>query len=545
MRRIWGCILLAAIGYGSLGCERHVSPAQPPALEKTSQEVRPTESPAPQPAGAKIFQRVRQAAVAGLFYPRHKDDLAKTVDDLLREAKLVPVKNLRALVCPHAGYEYSGPVAAVGYKLVAGRDFRTVIVMAPSHYARFTGAAIPEVDACETPLGMIPLSPKATQLAQQAPFVGKANAEVHRPDWWQQSPIELPAFGEETPHTWEHSMEVQLPFLQRVLKDFTLIPIVFGEVDAQQAARVLAKYIDDKTLVIASSDLSHYYPYQVAVQKDSSCVRAICELDAKWIDNEEACGKLPILTLIHVARAKGWKAKLLDLRNSGDTAGDKSHVVGYAAIAFYAPSEAQAASEPAAKTELAAKAAAQYTPAERKLLLELARKTVTAAARGEKLPSLEGEKFSEKLRQHRACFVTLTKNGQLRGCIGSIFPQEPLCEAVVSRARSAAMEDPRFSPVEAGELDQIEIEISVLTVPQRLDFSSPEDLLKKLRPRVDGVVLRVGSREATFLPQVWEQLPDKEEFLAHLATKARLPSDAWRSPEAMVLTYQVEAFKEK
>jgi len=351
--------------------------------------------------------------------------------------------------------------------------------------------------------------------------------------------MELPPFGQDTPHTWEHSMEVQLPFLQRVLKRLTVLPIVFGEVDASRAARVLAGFVDEKTFLIASSDLSHYHPYQAAVQKDSSCIRAICDLDVAWMEREEACGKAPILTLMHLARAKGWKARLLDYRNSGDTSGDKSRVVGYAAIGFYEPEK-----EAAAAPVLEGVSEPQYTAEDRRLLLDLARKTVVAAAKGETPPGVDPAELSEKLRRRRACFVTLTNSGDLRGCIGSIFPQEPLCEAVVSRARSAALEDPRFSPVEPSELDQIHIEISVLTVPRRLECSSPNDLLEKLRPSVDGVVLRVGRREATFLPQVWEQLPDKNDFLAHLCRKAGLPATAWESPDALVLTYQVEAFEE-
>lgn len=536
MKRLVLWLLAGAVTFG-LGCQPAV---QSPGQEKAA-EVRTPHQP-PLDLDDLPAKRVRQAAVAGLFYPNDQSALAKAVDRYLGDVKPAPIKNLRALVCPHAGYEYSGPVAAVAYKQLQGRDIETAIVLAPSHYARFVGAVIPEVEAFETPLGRIRISPKAARLAKSPPFTAKTEWEVLRPDWWQRSPMELPAFGEDTPHTWEHSLEVQLPFLQRTLKRFTLIPVVFGEVDPERAAKALAEYLDDKTILIASSDLSHYRPYREAIHVDSSCTGAICALDVKWMEKEDACGKTPILTVMHLARAKGWKARLLDYRNSGDTAGDKSHVVGYAAIAFYVPDETKPA-EPAAK-EPSKPTANLYTPEERKLLLDLARKTVVAAAKRTRLPEVDAAKVSEKLRQRRACFVTLTRQGDLRGCIGSIFPAEPLCEAVVGRAASAATDDPRFAPVEPSELDQVHIEISVLTVPQRLEFSSPEDLLEKLRPNVDGVVLRVAGREATFLPQVWEQLPDQEAYLGHLSQKAGLSPTAWRRPEAMVLTYQVEAFAE-
>jgi len=145
----------------------------------------------------------------------------------------------------------------------------------------------------------------------------------------------------------------------------------------------------------------------------------------------------------------------------------------------------------------------------------------------------------------KGCFVTLKKNGQLRGCIGHILPQEPLYRAVMDNARSAATRDTRFPrPVQPEELEEIEIEVSVLTVPQRLEFDTPDDLLNKLRPRVDGVVLRIGRRQSTYLPQVWEDLPEKETFLGHLSAKAGLPPGAWQTPETAVWTYQAEAFKE-
>lgn len=181
---------------------------------------------------------------------------------------------------------------------------------------------------------------------------------------------------------------------------------------------------------------------------------------------------------------------------------------------------------------------------ERKLLLELARETVKEIVTSGSMPQIDASGLSSSMTELKGCFVTLKKKGELRGCIGHIFPHEPLYRAVMDNARNAAVGDPRFPPVEPKELGLIEIEISVLTVPQPLDFESPDDLLNKLRPGVDGVVLRIGRRQATFLPQVWEQLPDKESFLAHLSAKARLPALAWKEPGTAIRTYQVEAFKE-
>jgi MEMO1 family protein len=488
----------------------------------------------------KSFNKIRGPAVAGLFYPKAQSDLEKQIDEYLAEAKPQPVKNLHALVCPHAGYEFSGRIAASAYKQLVGRDFDTVIVLGPSHYARFQGAALSESEAYETPLGLIPISAKSAELAKLQPFAINPPCEVRRPDFWRQSPKDLPAFGEDRPDTWEHSLEVQMPFLQRTLKNFEILPVVYGEVDPQAAAKVLMNFLDDRTLLVVSSDLSHYHPYDIAKQLDTGCVRSICNLDIEETAREEACGKVPILTLIEIARQKGWKAKLLDYRNSGDTSGKKDAVVGYAAIAFYDPDAKETA--PPEKSRQSDRQ--EYSADQRKFLLELARKTITNVVNGENMPEADAAGLSENLRAKRACFVTLTKNNELRGCIGSIFPEEPLYRAVPSRARAAALEDPRFPPVRPDELKDIQIEISVLTIPRGLDFKTPDDLLQKLRANIDGVVLMMRNGQSTFLPQVWEQLPDKTDFLNHLAQKAGLAASAWRDEGTSVLIYQVEAFKE-
>jgi AmmeMemoRadiSam system protein A len=480
------------------------------------------------------FGKVRRAAVAGLFYPKDADFLKRQVDHLLADAKREPIKNLRALVCPHAGYEYSAAIAASGYKQLVGRHFATVILLGPSHYAAFSGAFVSTVDAYQTPLGMTPLSTTAAALAKIEPFAANPPCQMHRPDWWPRSSRTPPPEGEDTPETWEHSLEVQLPFLQRTLGDFHVVPVVFGQVDSHQVAEKLLPFLDDQTLIVVSTDLSHYHPYDEAKTRDIRCVRAICDLRADRLTRDDACGHAAVVALIDIARRKGWQARLLDYRNSGDTAGDRSAVVGYAAIAMFEPDSAAAVPPSAAAT---------FTASEQRLLLELARKSVTAAVRGSVAPRQDAA-VPEKLRVHRACFVTLTEKDRLRGCIGSIFPQESLYRAVISRAKAAAIEDSRFPPVRTDELKDIRIEISVLTVPKSLAFTSPRDLLAKLRPGVDGVVLRVGDRVATYLPQVWEQMPDKQVFMNELAEKAGLSPDAWRQPKTTAMTYQVEAFKE-
>ena len=473
------------------------------------------------------FQRVRPPAVAGLFYPGDAAALSKTIDGLLAKAPDHFIPRLKALVCPHAGYEFSGQTAAIGYKLLAGRDVQTVVVMGPSHYAWFSNACIPNADAYKTPLGLVPISEKAKGLALVAPFVLEPQCPVQRPPWWRQASRPAPEEGQDTPETWEHSVEVQVPFLQKVLKNFKLLPVVIGEADPEQVAKALADIIDDKTIVVASSDLSHYHTYEAAKGLDDRCVKAICDVDVDAMRTQEACGKLPIMALLHLARQKGWKAQLLDYRNSGDVTGDKDRVVGYTAVAFYAP------------------APENLSAAERKLLLELARKTLSSVTANGSLPELAAKDVPPKLAEKQACFVTLTKNGALRGCIGHLMAIEPLHQAVAENARNAALRDPRFPPVQPDELAQIRIEISVLTEPQPLSFSSPEDLLSKLHPNEDGVLLHIGPRTATFLPQVWAQIPDKAEFLNHLSQKAGCEASAWRGKDISVSIYHVECFEEE
>ena len=256
--------------------------------------------------------RVREPVVAGQFYPAQAADLSSAIDDLLAAAPGLPIPNVMALVAPHAGYSFSGLTAARGYRQIAGRELETVVIMAPSHRFSFVGASVLDVDSYRTPLGLVAISPLAEKLRKLPLF--DCVPEAHRA---------------------EHSLEVQLPFLQRVVTAFSLVPIIFGSVDARAVAKAIVPYLGPKTLVVASSDLSHFHRYAEAQQLDRACVDAICTLDASAVREAEACGKGPVEALIHIARMQGWQTELLDYRNSGDTAGSKERVVGYASVAFF------------------------------------------------------------------------------------------------------------------------------------------------------------------------------------------------------------------
>lgn len=470
-----------------------------------------------------VPSRVREPAVAGSFYTDDSSALREQVDGLLRQARTRPRSNVAALICPHAGYKYSGPIAAECFAAIKGFAYERVVVLSPSHRVAFVGAAIAPTKAFRTPLGLIPLWPNAAVLAAQSPF----------------------ALDSE-PHRREHALEVQLPFLQRALGSFQLLPIVMGDVEPKAVADALAASLDRRTLVVASSDLSHYHPYAEAVELDRSAVEAIMTLDPRKVRAAEACGKDPIAVVAHLAKRLGWVPELLDYRNSGDTAGDKSRVVGYAAIALsdhQVREKSARDGNPGKESGVMPPQVAAYSTEERVTLLKLARSALVQAVRnGKEHPKVLP--LPAHLMERKGCFVTLTKQGNLRGCIGNIFPDRPLGEAIVSNARSAALRDSRFPPVTPEELSQIAVEVSVLSVPAELPFTSPEDLVRKLRPYQDGVVLDIGSRRSTFLPQVWEQLPNPQSFLEHLSAKAGLAEDAYRGPGVRVSTYQAEAFHE-
>ena len=260
---------------------------------------------------------VRKPAVADAFYPGEPDELKGMVSKFLKNAKDPKIEgNLRALVVPHAGYIYSGPVAAFGYKLLAKNadKFNKIILIGPSHFASFPGAAESGATGWQTPLGIVKSAP--LDEGKKAKNIFLTIPEVHAP---------------------EHCLEVQLPFLQSVMeKDFAIYPLLTGEIEPAELAAALSKFVDEGTLIIASSDLSHYNPYERALKLDSICNKAIPALDIKTMEESgDACGKAAILTLMNIAKKKKWKGKLLDYRNSGDTAGPKDSVVGYGCYAFF------------------------------------------------------------------------------------------------------------------------------------------------------------------------------------------------------------------
>ena len=429
--------------------------------------------------------------MAGAFYPRDAGELDHAVRGLLAAATAVAGPAPKAIIAPHAGYIYSGAIAAEAYAWLAeAKDrIKRVILLGPAHRMPFRGIAASSATAFSTPLGEIPLDGEATRRLMTLNHVMVLN-EAHR---------------------LEHSLEVHLPFLQRMLGDFSLVPLVVGDATGKQVAEALELlWGGPETLIVVSSDLSHQLGYDAARTSDAATAKAIENYRPDQIDAPQACGRIPIMGLLEVARARAMDVATLDLRNSGDTAGPRDRVVGYGAWIF------RETREPEAVEDAAATIIADHGPA----LLRIAMTSMAYGMAGGKPMKCDPGNHPPALGETVASFVTLHLAGKLRGCIGSPLAIKPLAVDVSDNAFAAAFKDPRFKPLSAGDLARIDFDVSVLSPPEDIAFASEEELIAGLRPRRDGLVISQGARRALFLPAVWESIPDPAEFLAQLKKKA-------------------------
>ena len=488
----------------------------------------------------------------------------------------------KALIAPHAGYVYSGPIAGSAYRqLEAARGhISRVVLIGPAHRVAVDGLATSAARAFDTPLGEVPLDAAGVAAVLKLPFVHVLDQA----------------------HASEHSLEVHLPFLQELLGDFALVPLVFGAATpAQVAAALEVLWGGPETLIVVSSDLSHYQDYGTAREMDRQTARAIESLAGDAITEQQACGRVAIQGLLETAVRHGLRARTLDLRNSGDTAGPRDQVVGYGAWALSpaqpgAPSDVgegatgrSSSGDPCScnRQHGSTKTPARGTPIGRDdregeeacsivqqgplpdgrgssdaseapdhpaldaeqgaILLKVAADSIAyGLSHGMALP-VDPAAYPPLLRQPRATFVTLHLGGELRGCIGVLEAYRPLVADVSANAYAAAFHDPRFPPVTAEQAPGLALHISILSAPEPLTFSSQADLLRQLRPGLDGLILEEpGSapgrhgRRGTFLPAVWQALPDPAAFLAHLKLKAGLPADYW-SDSILIWRYSAQA----
>jgi len=472
------------------------------------------------PRGSK---KERAAGVAGAFYPSDPKELAAMVDGFLAHATIPPPQGqIVALVAPHAGYPYSGAVAAHSYAMLKGRPTHRVVVIAPSHFEAFSFTSVYDGDAYATPLGKIGVD---TEFARKLVNLN--------PDFKLSSRGHLP-----TAEGTEHALEVQLPFLQRTLGDFQLVPIVMGD-QSYPASRALGVALAElvrgtDTLIVASSDLSHYHPYNQAVTLDGKTLNAIGEWDYLTLSDNfehriwEACGGAPIVSAMVAAERLGaTRANVIKYANSGDVTGDRSRVVGYSAVAFI---KQEGAGAQAPKFSLSS--------SEKRQLLEIAKKSVESVVRDNKRYELPSN-LPPTLTQDRGAFVTLKENGELRGCIGYTVAMQPLAETVRDVAAFAALRDSRFRPVVAGELPQLTYEISVLSPMRRVAD------INRVKIGEHGLMIVKGSTRGLLLPQVApEQHWDLNTFLDETAMKAGLPAKSWQDKDADLFMFTAVVFSE-
>lgn len=442
-------------------------------------------------------QGVRKAVFAGAFYDANPSRLSSQIDSFLEKVTL-PVfscQDLFALIVPHAGYVWSGKVAAHGYKLVKGRDYETVVIIGPSHQYGFEGCSIYLKGGWETPLGVATIDEAfAAGLSKATRFSYIAEA-----------------------HQEEHSVEVQVPFIQKILPKAKIVPIIMGypsertiQVLAEGLVRVLST---KKALVVVSTDMSHYFPKKKANVTDSQTIALVRSLQVPLLIRKvEAgenilCGGGPVAAaLVAFQKNKGGKVEILKYADSSTTGGPEDRVVGYFAAGLCRGEQApQFSLSSEEKTEL----------------LNLARNAIHLFVKEQR--TLEYETKNPRFLEPRGAFVTLKKKGVLRGCIGFIEPVLPLFQAIVQAAIYAASEDPRFPKVSREELKELEIEISVLTPLKKIQN------FKEIQVGKHGLVIAKGDQKGLLLPQVAVEFNwSRETFLEQVCLKAGLPENAWK-----------------
>ena len=469
---------------------------------------------------------IRESALAGQWYEGDKESLKLAVSRYMEGAKAVQgLGAIKGLIVPHAGHVYSGPVAGYAYKQVQGASYDAVVVIAPNHVdpgLRFS-SVFPH-GAYKTPLGLIPVDDS----------IAKAIADFDASDDVRAS-VEGHLNG--NGGRMEHSVEIQLPFLQEALGDFKLVPIVMGS-QTGTSCEALAKAVTaavrgKKVLLVASSDLSHFHNAGTAKKLDS-VIRSYVEaydptglLDALDSNKCEACGGGPIAVVMMVCRELGaTKATVLNMATSGDVTGDNSNVVGYLSAVLSIPGDEK---ESKIGVDLG------LSDKEKDILRNVVKETLKSVVNGGPIPVFSDK--SGKLGEQWGAFVTLTKSGQLRGCIGNIVGTKPLITTVAEMARAAALEDPRFPRVTPAELPSLDFEISVLTPIRKVNDIS------EIKVGRDGIIISRGFNRGLLLPQVATEYGwDLDTFLEHTCIKAGLPRDAWKQKGTIIEAFSAEVF---
>lgn len=481
---------------------------------------------------------VQEPAVAGSFYTSDPEKLEKMVDGFINNADPEPINGeITALILPHAGYIYSGWVAGYGIKTIKDKDFDTVIIVGPSHRFPFKGLSVLKKDFYETPLGNVAIDKDISKkLIRYSKYI----------------------IDYEVPFKMEHSAEVEIPFIQRVLPNAKIVVMLTGDFSYETVnllRNALSKIIrktDKKILLVASTDLSHHNPDRVARQIDSQTLALIDTFDPEMLfarcsslgNKERPCGAIPVIGVMMAARELGAnELKILKYATSGDVTDDRSQVVGYVSAVMYRKTlldSARDREDRRQKTDKERENAMEglLNDVQKKKLLEIAKAAINSYIKEGK--TLEFKEDDPVLNKEMGAFVTLHKKGTgLRGCIGNIEGKGPLYLTVRDMAIASATQDSRFPMVSKEELDDIEIEISVLSELEKVDDPSTIVMGKH------GVIIKSGYRSGVFLPQVATETGwDRETFLSNLCShKAGIPSDAWKKGECEIYVFTAEVFK--
>lgn len=452
--------------------------------------------------------KARAPAVAGQFYPADPAALHRMVEECIAQTdagQQPPGSGPRAVISPHAGYAYSGWLAGVAWNATAGLRPRRVVILSPSHRHGFDGIALSSADTFSMPGFDVPVD----QAARQA----LANAGL--------------AHIEDAAHDREHGIETQLPFLHSLHPKAEIVPLAIGRTTTDHVAQVIdfISEMDGLTLFVLSSDLSHFLTLDAARTRDLETAKLIETGQYDRLTPAHACGVRAVAGYMASRQGQGARVQRLAMANSYDRSGDASRTVGYGAWALFG-TEGEIIPNPH-RTEL----------------LNAAREALQVRLRRGYGPETDDKSFAAPLQGHAASFVTLTIDRRLRGCIGSLRAHRPLIRDVVENTLKSAFNDPRFQPITQADLDRIRIKIAVLSPSREMRFSDQDDLVSQLEPGKDGLILSDKGRRGTFLPMVWDSLPEPRVFLDHLKVKAGLPRDHW-SDSVTVHRYRAESFAE-
>lgn len=444
--------------------------------------------------------KIRKPSVAGQFYSSSEKELSEKIETYTKNFKKEVNFDSRAVIVPHAGHDYSGALAAKGYQYLK-QDLETLIIFSPAHRYAVESFVLPTDDAWEVPTGNVFIHKDITEKIKNMGGEYCDEAFIN-----------------------EHSIEVQLPFIKKYFPEANIVPVLVGGVDFKTLSNIISAFWEDEKIgFVITSDLSHFRNKQEAMRIDNVTADMIEKLVPENILPEQACGYKAVGALVNFARERNYSLVRVGITDSSEKSGDVTGVVGYGS--WY----------------LAEKERIEFLKEHfSQIMVQLAKLSIKSQL---ERVNLKIENCPRALETKIPCFVSLFIEGNVRGCIGSVIGEEPLVVNLCQNARKAAFQDPRFIPVEAKEFEKLEFSISLLSAPTRIIFKDEADLLEQLRPDVDGLIIKDIGRQAVFLPDVWQAIPDKKQFLNALKQKAGLAPD-WFSDTFEAYRYTTSSVKE-